>query len=250
MKETIFITGGTGKVGFQLVQHFLNNGYKVLTTSRYEAKLTDMREKLKNTNHFYSLAVDIEADHALRTIDLFCEQNNLVINILINNARNRDYLQIVDGKTPRDQWLNEFNLNVVVPYEWSMHFAKKDPLVLRSVINISSIYGIVAPNVHLYEDFESESPINYGVSKAAQIHLTKELAVRMASKGIAVNCISFGGIKGRVDQAFAERYAKLTPSGDMLAEEDVIGAVDFFVSNKSKQITGHNLVIDGGWTIW
>lgn len=112
------------------------------------------------------------------------------------------------------------------------------------------MYGIVPPNPSLYKNPEQDSPIQYGVAKAAQIHLTKELAIRLASKNIKVNAISFGGIEGRVDNEFRNKYAKLCPLKNMLKEEDVIGAIDFLASNNSVGMTGHNLVIDGGWSVW
>mgnify|MGYP003739618353 FL=1 len=117
---------------------------------------------------------------------------------------------------------------------------------LSSIVNISSMYGIVAPNPLLYDDGLKNSPVHYGVCKAALIHLTKELAVRLAPRNIRVNAISFGGVEGRVDEAFKSRYARLCPLGKMLTEEDLGGSVEFLASEQSRGITGHNLVVDGG----
>ena len=111
------------------------------------------------------------------------------------------------------------------------------------------MYGVVAPTPSLYDNFEESSAVHYGVSKAAQIHLTKELAVRLAPK-IRVNCVSFGGIKGRTDENFENRYKNLTPLQRMLEEEDVVGPIDFLVSDNSTNMTGQNIKVDGGWTIW
>jgi NAD(P)-dependent dehydrogenase (short-subunit alcohol dehydrogenase family) len=92
--------------------------------------------------------------------------------------------------------------------------------------------------------------VHYGVVKAALIHLTKELAVRFADKNIRVNAVSFGGVEGRVDNQFKKRYADLCPNGRMLNDNDLTGAIDFLISRNSLAVTGHNLVVDGGWTIW
>ena len=115
---------------------------------------------------------------------------------------------------------------------------------------ISSIYGIVPPNKNLYSDNYNSSPIQYGVSKAALIHLSKELAVRFSDLDISVNTISYGGIEGRSTNDFKNKYSKLTPSGHMLTLEDICSPIIFLLSQKNKSITGHNLVIDGGYTIW
>ena len=121
---------------------------------------------------------------------------------------------------------------------------------LRSIINISSIYGMVAPNRTIYDDFERHAPIHYGVAKAALIHLTKEMAVRLADRGIRVNAVSYGGVEGRAKEEFIRRYSSLCPSGRMVPPQDVAGSVEFLASDASNGVTGHNLVVDGGWTVW
>ena len=112
------------------------------------------------------------------------------------------------------------------------------------------MYGVVPPNKNLYTDKYESSPIYYGVSKAAEIHLSKELAVRLADKKIRVNSISFGGIEGRVNKKFKNLYAKMCPLGRMLKPNEVFEPVWFLSSNQSSGATGHNLIIDGGWTTW
>lgn len=112
------------------------------------------------------------------------------------------------------------------------------------------MYGIVPPNKHLYEDGYSSSPIQYGIAKAAQIQLSKELCVRFADEGIRVNTISFGGFEGRVNDDFKNRYAKLCPQGKMLSIDKVFPSIWFLASSDSDGMTGHNLVIDGGWSVW
>ena len=131
-----------------------------------------------------------------------------------------------------------------------MRLADSSKSRLKNIINISSMYGIVPMNPLLYDNPKFESYINYSVAKAAQIHLSKELAIRLASRHIRVNTISYGGIAGRVSDSFKMRYAQLCPQGKMLKEEEVVGAVDFLVSDLSIGMTGHNLVVDGGWTTW
>ena len=92
--------------------------------------------------------------------------------------------------------------------------------------------------------------MHYGVAKAALGQLTRELAVRLSGRGIMVNCVAFGGVEGRVDDACRERYAKLCPSGRMLKEEELPGPVDLLLSSAGSGITGHVLFVDGGWTAW
>lgn len=102
----------------------------------------------------------------------------------------------------------------------------------------------------IYNNLEIETPINYRVAKAGLIHLTKNLSVQLARKGIKVNSISYGGIEGRVKNEFKKRYAKICPIGRMLKLDEVAGAVEFLVTDMSLGMTGHNLIVYGGWTIW
>ena len=128
--------------------------------------------------------------------------------------------------------------------------AQQTNTVLESVVNIGSQYGVVAPNLNLYSEPIKDSPLHYGVAKAALGHLTKELAVRLAPQGIRVNCVAFGGVEGRVGDDFKKRYAELCPMGRMLNEADLAGPVDLLLSPSSSAITGHTLIVDGGWSIW
>jgi hypothetical protein len=121
---------------------------------------------------------------------------------------------------------------------------------LGSVVNVGSQYGVVAVNPGLYASQHSASPIHYGVAKAGLVHLTRELAIRLAGRGVRVNCVSYGGIEGRASVQFKEQYARFCPQGRMLTERDIAGPVEFLVSDASSGATGHNLVVDGGWTAW
>ena len=120
-----------------------------------------------------------------------------------------------------------------------------------SIINISSIYGIVSPDQRIYGDTGLNSSLVYGSSKAGVIQHTKYLATYLADRRIRVNCISPGGIFNNQPEYFLQRYIKKTPLGRMGAVDDILGAIVFLSSEKaSSYITGANIVIDGGFTIW
>jgi hypothetical protein len=250
-KKIILITGGTGKLGRVFIAHFLNKGHTVIFTSRSQLRI---KKLLSNFAPFkanlFGIKVNLKTDRSFEKIISNLENLEMFPDVLINNARDRDHLKLKNSIPDRNQWFGEFLLDVVVPYELSVMLAYHPKSRLRSIINISSIYGVVAANPNLYKNPKIESPIHYSIAKSALIHLTKELAVRLSDRRIRVNCVSYGGIKGRVDKAFMRRYAKLCPLGRMLNEEDVIGAVDFLISDLADGVTGHNLIVDGGWTIW
>ena len=249
--QTILITGGTGKVGSQLVKHFLKNDVNIVFLSKTQEEVDFFITTINKTQNILGFAIDLVDKNSILKILSFLEKKQAIPNYLINCARNLDNLKTdTNGITQRKEWINELTLDVIIPYELSMALAKQSNSKLEGIINISSMYGVVPPNPNLYKNPELESPIQYGVAKAAQIHLTKELAIRLAPKNIKVNAISFGGIEGRVDKEFKKKYAKLCPLERMLKEDEVIGAVDFLISKHSTYITGHNLIVDGGWSVW
>ena len=112
------------------------------------------------------------------------------------------------------------------------------------------MYGMNAFNPNLYGEGAFRPPLQYACAKAALIHLTKCLAVQFAPQKIAVNCVTYGGVEGRVDDEFKKRYAKLCPMGRMMSADETVGAVDFLLSDKAAYMTGQNIVVDGGWGVW
>jgi len=248
----ILITGATGKIGRVLVKYFLDNGNKVVAVGKSFQSLSALRDEHKlNAKRLSLIECDLLESGAVELIQEKLNECKLTPDCLINNARNRDHLRLnKDGIVDREQFLNEVVLGFVVPYELTMSMVNSSNSALNSVVNIGSQYGSVVPNLHLYSTPSEEVPIHYGVAKAGLAHLTKELAVRLASRKVRVNCVSFGGVDGRVTQDFKDRYALLCPNGRMLYEEEVPPPVDFMLSNFSSGITGHILNVDGGWTLW
>ena len=243
----VLITGGTGNIGTKLVTDLLNDGHHVQYTSRsMESAEKAMEKNGWNPNQCKPVIAEFSNDHALE--DLLNQLTDTPDSI-IHNARSLDTFKM-DGHGIIDtgSFQMEFFNGVTFPYQLTMQLALngKD---LRDVIFISSMYGNVAPTPALYTDFLKQSPVNYGVVKAGQIHLVKELAVRLAPK-IRVNAISYGGVEGRVDEEFKERYSKLVPTGRMLSHEDLYPPVRYILENSRLNITGENLKVDGGWTIW
>ena len=252
--RTILITGATGVVGSELVRHFLSAGDTVVATAYDEAPgavtLRALAEEVA-TNRLHTVSLDFEEESALDDLMTFLEDRGLRPTGLVNGARNLNHLKLNEFNRPlRESWLGEFRLDVSMAYELTMALAEHTESQLESVVSISSMYGLVPPNPSLYEDFSRQSPIHYGVIKAAQIQLTRELAVRLAKRNVRVNAVSLGGVRGRADKPFEMRYATLCPQGRMLEKNEVVGAVDFLLSGGASAVTGHNLVVDGGWTVW
>jgi NAD(P)-dependent dehydrogenase (short-subunit alcohol dehydrogenase family) len=250
--RTILITGGSGKFGRTLVSYFLAAGDRVIATCRTDESLGKLLQAyLSYGDKFVGLKADLTENNSAALLREQLDARDIRPDCLINNARSLRFLKIgEDGLVSRKNFSDEYLLDVVVPYELTMELAQQLDSQLRRVLNIGSQYGTVAANPHLYTDPLQQSPLHYGVAKAALAHLTKELAVRLAGANIQVNCVAFGGVEGRVDEAFKQRYALLCPMGRMLRDDEVVGPVDMLLSDKCSGVTGHILAVDGGWGIW
>lgn len=119
-----------------------------------------------------------------------------------------------------------------------------------SIVNIASLYGVVSPNHRMYPGTGVAQPVAYSVSKSAVVSLTRYLAALWGDQGVRVNCITPGGIFDRHNELFLSRYSALSPMGRMAEKEEMRGALIYLASAASSYCTGHNLVVDGGWTAW
>ena len=149
-----------------------------------------------------------------------------------------------------DTWRRALEVNLTGPFVLTQAAA---PLLAASgrgsIINLGSIYGIVAPDPALYTGTSMGSPAAYAASKGGLLQLTRWLATMLAPR-IRVNAISPGGVWRSQPDAFRTRYEARTPLGRMAREEDLAGAVAFLASDLSAYVTGQNLVVDGGFTAW
>jgi len=121
------------------------------------------------------------------------------------------------------------------------------------IVNVSSMYGIVAPDVSIYEGNEFYNPVNYGVGKAGIIQFTKYIAAVYGRHGITCNAISpgpFPSLSVQTNTEFIERLRKKVPLGRIGNPNELKGVIALLASDASSYINGANICIDGGWTVW
>lgn len=253
-RKNILLTGASGKIGTVLTRHLLDNHFNVYALVKRDESYQTLAKNFSSAvdqGHLNIYKVDLcHQEERKGLISDLAESKNQIYGI-IHNARSLDTLvKDENNHISAENFLAEFNLGVYAAYDLIWNMSINSEFGLQRAINVSSIYGVVATNVRLYENKEKTLPLHYGVVKSALIHLTKELAARLAEKNVTVNAVSYGGVEGRVDEDFKQRYARLCPTANMLSHDDLAGSILFLLSAGASAITGHNLIVDGGWTVW
>jgi NAD(P)-dependent dehydrogenase (short-subunit alcohol dehydrogenase family) len=124
-----------------------------------------------------------------------------------------------------------------------------------NIVNIASIYGIVGPDQRLYDGSEYlghqiSTPAAYSASKAGLLGLTRHLATVWGPRGVRVNAVTPGGIESSQNSRFQKNYGSKVPLGRMATSTDIASSIMFLLSDESRYINGHNLIVDGGFSVW
>lgn len=248
--KVTLVTGGAGQIGVAICRALSDYGASVIVADVDAEAGATLVEELADASSFVDCDItDDESVNAAvdQTVDIYGQ-----IDVLVNAAYPMDetYGTPFERLTP-ETWRR--NLDMHLGGFYASIKAVTD--VMReqqsgSIVNFGSTYGIQAPDFSVYQEADmASSPAHYSATKAGVINLTRYLASYLGDDGIRANAISPGGVFDDQDPRFVEAYEKRTPLGRMATTEDLTGAVVFLASDASSYVTGHNLVVDGGWTI-
>jgi NAD(P)-dependent dehydrogenase (short-subunit alcohol dehydrogenase family) len=251
------ITGGAGHIGFAMAETLAEMGSDIVLLDIQESECARKAKRIRAQYRVkaFPLCIDLADDKDVRRVPDIVKKELGRLDILIHCAALVGTSKLKGWAAPfEDQsleaWRKAFDINLTAVFALTQ--SCRD-LLLRSkhgsVINISSIYGMGGPVPELYKGTGLGNPAAYSASKGGLLQLTRWLATSLAPD-VRVNAISIGGVFRNHKEPFLSRYEERTPLKRMAKEEDLKGAVAYLASDLSNYVTGHNLVVDGGWTAW
>ena len=246
--KVAMITGGSGLIGKEIAKALCDLGATVYIADVNQEHTLNNSGDLNTKSLPLDITSEASVDNAIRMLMLESDR----IDILVNCAypRTKDWGLKLE-EVPFTSWKDNLNSHLGGYFLCCQKVAEKmKDQRSGSIINISSIYGTVAPDFSIYEGTEMTMPVAYSAIKGGIIALTRYLATYYGSYDIRANTVSPGGIFDRQAQSFVDRYRDKTPLKRMGTPVDVAGAVLFLASEASAYITGQNLLVDGGWTAW
>lgn len=254
--DVVVLTGGGGIIGRAMTVRLAELGHVVAVVDRdlgaaaavadvapggraraFECDITD-REQLTSLHE--SLTLDLGDVRAL----------------ICNAATKSENFFAPYEEFPLGDWDEVMATNLTGPMLCAQVFGPSMALAGRgSIVNVLSIYGIVAPDQRIYDGSEYEgrainTPAVYSASKAGLWGLTKYLASYWGSAGVRVNAITPGGVFSGQNDTFVSNYSRRTMLGRMARADEIAAAAGFLVSEESSYVTGQNIIVDGGLTAW
>lgn len=253
-----FITGATGQLGKCMAQGLGEAGAHVVLTGRNERKLRALVDEFSSKMLKASMIVlDVTDNKMVQCAFSQVAEEHGRLHILVNNAYEGGSGTMKTSST--ESFAKAYDVAVAAAFRCFMAAvpilkAAVCEMGHASVINIASMYGIVSPDLRIYNSPEESNPPFYGAAKAALLQLTRYAACEYAKEGIRVNAISPGPFpKPEIctqNPAFYRKLCERTPMGRTGEPEELKGAVVFLASDAANYMTGTNIVVDGGWTAW
>jgi len=249
--KKILVVGAGGLLGARVVSSALKQGGNVVAV---DIDLQELRTKLiKQGINFEDQKLEtnrLDITNENEVKEFFKEQIGLSGAVNCSYPRNNTY-----GNHFFDVSLASFNENLalhlgssfLLMQQCAAYFnLNKQPF---SLVNISSVYGVVAPDFDIYDNTAMTMPVEYAAIKSAIIHLNKYVSKYVSDSCFRVNSVSPGGILDKQPELFLEKYKAQTNGKGMLGMDDVTGSIMFLLSEQAKYINGQNIIVDDGFSL-
>lgn len=261
--KTAIVTGGAGILGSHFCKGLASAGANIAVVDINVERADELASEITNDYGGKAIAVfcDVTSEQSVKEMVVAVKAEFGQINILHNNAAGKSsnleafFAPFEDYDL--EQWKEIMSTNLDSMFIVAKHVGKamKEQGTGGSIIQTSSIYGVMAPDNRIYEgsyylDREINTPAIYSASKGGVVALTKYLATYWAKDGIRVNTITPGGVESGQNETFKKNYANRIPLGRMAQAEEMVGALIYLASDASSYVTGHNILVDGGLSAW
>jgi NAD(P)-dependent dehydrogenase (short-subunit alcohol dehydrogenase family) len=249
--KTFLIAGAGGLLGSCLVSEVLAQKGKVIAADinldLMDKRLTELGINTKS-NNISLVFLDITDEENVKSF--FSKITGIDGAVNTTYPRNNTY-----GNHFFDVSLSSFNENLSLHLGSAFLFTQQCANYFKqqtkpfSLVNISSIYGVITPKFEIYENTSMTMPVEYAAIKSALIHLNKYTVAYVNNSSFRINCVSPGGIFDNQPETFMDAYKSYTHGEGMLSVKDVIGPVLFLLSAQSKFTTGQNIIVDDGFSL-
>lgn len=252
--KVVVVTGGAGLIGRQFVKGIAAQGGRgvIADISLEQAeKVCQELQSAKGSGSIEARRLDITSKTSIETLLADLMRDHGRVDALVNNAypRNRNYGRRFFDVEYAD-FCENMSLHLGGYFLMSQCFAK---FFLDqghgNIVNISSIYGVMAPRFQVYDGTSMTMPVEYAVIKSGLIHLTTYMAKSFKGKNIRVNCLSPGGVLADQPKPFLDAYKSFSLNKGMLDPSDLVGSLVFLLSEQSTYINGQNIVVDDGFSL-
>ena len=248
--KIVVVTGGAGLLGKEFCQAIANNG-GIAIMAEYDINIAEKACNLLGNKDIIPAQIDITNKTSIELLINSLTTQYGKIDALVNSAypRNKNY-----GKhffeVEYDDFCENIGMNLGGYFLTSQLFAKYfEKQGYGNIINLASIYGVVAPRFQIYNNTSMTTAVEYVAIKSGLIHLTKYMAKYFKGKNIRVNTISLGGIEDHQPESFLKAYKEFCLNKGMLDAKDIAGTVLYLLSDLSEFVNGQNIVVDDGFTL-
>ena len=245
--DLIVVVGCAGKIGSSLVNIFMSYGVKVIGIDVVSA--SSKMDQYHQCENFTYVQLQENYEKLLKKLDLLSAERGVgIINCAYPRAsgygsrpENMSYFDF--GKSVGLKLSNAFDLCM-----FAVKLSKQTDVPI-SVVNFSSIYGVVAPRMSGYEGTKMNVPLDYSAAKAGIIAMTKHLHRELGTTLLRFNVVSPGGIMEDQPLSFQTAYSSFTSGEGLLDSSDMIGTIVFLCSDFSRKYGGHNFILDEGFSL-
>jgi len=256
--RTAIVTGGAGILGTHFCEALAAYGANVVIADRDAKAAESLAAKLPGRP--LALAIDLAKEEEIAAMAKAVQARYGCIDILHNNAATKtsDLERYFDPVEKYDMniWSEVMRVNIDAMFMTAKHIGAAMARQGRgSIIQTASIYGVMAPDQRIYKGseylgHEINTPAVYSASKAAVVGFTRYLATYWAASGVRVNALTPGGVESGQNETFKQNYGSRVPLGRMARATEMIGALIFLASDASSYVTGQNIIVDGGLSVW